>query len=85
MAALHRGLYCLKGLKHPSVAAMHHTLELYPLNTQVYRYIWENPSEYKGLQPQQQSQYTISVSIFFQINMNFIKATYGHYTFSINI
>ena len=30
MAELHRGLHCLKRLKHPSGTEMHHTFEFYP-------------------------------------------------------
>ena len=86
LAALHRGLHCLQRLKPPSCAEMHHTLEFYTIVSIYLLTVWENPSEYIRLQSQQQSQHTISVTIFFLkkfifIRPSLIKAPSGHYNF----
>ena len=57
-AAVHPGLHCLLSLKQPSGTEMHHYIEhstCDPLKNTIgspmlsYQYVWENPSEHKGL------------------------------------
>ena len=55
--AFHPGLHCLQTLKQPSGTEIHHNLETStcdPLKNWttpylLYQYVWEDPSEYKGL------------------------------------
>ena len=57
-AAFHQDLHCLLRLKLPSGTEIHHNVETStcdPLKYKwaipyfLYQYVWENPSEYKGL------------------------------------
>ena len=50
-AAFHHGLHCLLRLKQPSGTGIHHNSEkpTWVSPILMYQYVWENPSEYKGL------------------------------------
>ena len=58
-AAIHQGLHCLLRLKQSSWTEIHHNLVIStcdPLKHTMgrppyllYQFVWENPSEYKGL------------------------------------
>ena len=59
IAAFHQGLHCLLRLKQPSGSKIHSNLETtttcdpskykWAIQYLLYQYVWENPSEYKGL------------------------------------